>query len=190
MSCIYIISAHEIVRTNSYLQKLGEDWIMHLEQLQQLKQFAEDTNFQRAVQKVKQENEMKLAQLLQKDYGLKVNPASMFDIQVNTYPIHWRIVHQKCFCFMHYNTAFSSNNLTNCVAPEPKGDDCIHKRVPMVHILSKVNPLNTPTPPTPANFSKVHFYPIFPSIPWSFKWSLSLRLSHLNPIQISPLSHA
>jgi starch phosphorylase len=66
------------------LQKIGEEWIVHLEQLQQLKQFAKDTNFQRAVQKVKQENKLKLAQLLQKEYGVKVNPASMFDIQVNT----------------------------------------------------------------------------------------------------------
>lgn len=56
---------------------------MHLEQLQQLKQFAKDVNFQRAVQKVKQENKLKLAQLLQKDYGVKVNPSSMFDIQVS-----------------------------------------------------------------------------------------------------------
>jgi hypothetical protein len=55
-----------------------------LEQLQQLKQFAKDTNFQRAIQKVKQENKLRLAQLLQKDYGVKVNPASMFDIQVGT----------------------------------------------------------------------------------------------------------
>jgi glucan phosphorylase len=66
------------------LQKIGEEWIVHLEQLQQLKQFAKDTNFQRAVQRVKQENKLKLAQLLQKEYGVKVNPASMFDIQVNT----------------------------------------------------------------------------------------------------------
>lgn len=57
---------------------------MHLEQLQQLKQFAKDANFQRAVQKVKQENKLKLAQLLQKEYGVKINPSSMFDIQVNT----------------------------------------------------------------------------------------------------------
>jgi glucan phosphorylase len=64
------------------LQKIGEDWIVHLEQLQQLKQFVKDVNFQRAVQKVKQENKLKLAQLLQKEYGIKVNPASIFDIQV------------------------------------------------------------------------------------------------------------
>lgn len=77
------LSEHKTVETMNYSQKIGEDWIVHLEQLQQLKQFAKDVNFQRAVQKVKQENKLKLAQLLQKDYGVKVNPASMFDIQVS-----------------------------------------------------------------------------------------------------------
>lgn len=62
--------------------KIGEDWIVHLDQLQQLKQFARDPNFQRAVMKVKQENKLKLAQLLEKDYGIKVNTASLFDIHV------------------------------------------------------------------------------------------------------------
>jgi hypothetical protein len=95
------INAHEIIRTSKYFQKIGEDWIVHLEQLQQLKQFAKDANFQRAVQKVKQENKLKLAQLLQKDYGVKVNPASMFDIQVSTtvtYPkVHVKNAAALCF---------------------------------------------------------------------------------------------
>lgn len=62
--------------------KIGEEWIVHLDQLQKLKQFAKDTNFQRAVIQVKQENKLKLAQILEKDYGVKVNPSSLFDIQV------------------------------------------------------------------------------------------------------------
>lgn len=63
-------------------ERIGEDWINHLDQLQQLKPFAKDPAFQRAVMKVKQENKLRLAQLLEKDYGVKVNPASMFDIHV------------------------------------------------------------------------------------------------------------
>lgn len=62
--------------------KIGEDWIVHLDQLQKLKAFAKDANFQRGVMKVKQENKLKLAQILERDYGVKVNPASMFDIHV------------------------------------------------------------------------------------------------------------
>ncbi|KAJ8926401.1 hypothetical protein NQ314_021187 [Rhamnusium bicolor] len=62
--------------------KIGEEWVVHLDQLQQLKKWAKDPNFQRAVMKVKQENKLRLAQLLEKDYGVKINPASLFDIHV------------------------------------------------------------------------------------------------------------
>ncbi|EFA02541.1 glycogen phosphorylase [Tribolium castaneum] len=62
--------------------KIGEDWVVHLDQLSKLTQWAKDPNFQRAVMKVKQENKLKLAQLLEKEYGVKINPGSMFDIHV------------------------------------------------------------------------------------------------------------
>jgi glycogen phosphorylase len=63
-------------------EKIGDQWPVHLEQLDQLKKWAKDPSFQRAVAKVKQENKFKLAAILEKDYGVKVNPSSMFDIQV------------------------------------------------------------------------------------------------------------
>lgn len=63
-------------------EKIGDEWPVHLDQLTQLKKFAKDPNFQRAVAKVKQENKFKLASLLERDYNVKVNPSSMFDIQV------------------------------------------------------------------------------------------------------------
>uniref|UniRef100_A0A182PJ82 Multifunctional fusion protein n=1 Tax=Anopheles epiroticus TaxID=199890 RepID=A0A182PJ82_9DIPT len=63
-------------------EKIGDEWPVHLEQLQQLKKWSKDPTFQRAVARVKQENKLKLAQLLEKEYGVKINPASMFDIQV------------------------------------------------------------------------------------------------------------
>lgn len=63
-------------------EKIGEEWPVHLEQLAQLRRYAKDQNFQRAVMKVKQENKLKLAQLLEREYKVKINAASMFDIQV------------------------------------------------------------------------------------------------------------
>lgn len=62
--------------------KIGDGWITHLEQLTKLKPFAKDKAFQRAVQKVKAENKLRLAELLEREYDIKINPASMFDIQV------------------------------------------------------------------------------------------------------------
>lgn len=63
-------------------EKIGDEWPVHLDQLVALKKWAKDPVFQRSVAKVKQENKVKLAQLLEKDYGVKINPASLFDVQV------------------------------------------------------------------------------------------------------------
>lgn len=63
-------------------EKIGEEWPVHLEQLQRLKEFAKDSSFQTSIRQIKQVNKLKLATLIEKEYGLKVNPASMFDIQV------------------------------------------------------------------------------------------------------------
>jgi hypothetical protein len=52
----------------------------------------------------------------------------------------------------------------------------IHKSLPPIPVLSQVDPLYT----LPANLHKIHCDPILPSMPWSFKWSLSFWLSHQN----------
>ncbi|XP_024084010.1 glycogen phosphorylase-like isoform X2 [Cimex lectularius] len=63
-------------------EEIGEDWIVHLEELSQLKQYAKNRSFQNAVMKVKQDNKMRLAQFLEKEYNVPINVASIFDIQV------------------------------------------------------------------------------------------------------------
>lgn len=62
--------------------KIGDEWPVHLDQLTNLKPLVNDANFVRAVQTVKSENKMRLADIIQKENGIKINPASMFDIQV------------------------------------------------------------------------------------------------------------
>lgn len=63
-------------------EKIGDEWPVHLDQLLALKKWAKDANFQRLFGKVKQENKLRFSQLLEKDYGVKVNPSSLFDIHV------------------------------------------------------------------------------------------------------------
>ena len=60
----------------------GDTWATHLDELQQLKPFADDPAFQRDVMRVKQDNKLKLANYLQELTGIAINPASLFDIQV------------------------------------------------------------------------------------------------------------
>lgn len=62
--------------------KIGEDWTVHLDKLQGLKRWAKDPAFQRAVMKVKQENKLRLASIIERDTGVKINVASIFDVQV------------------------------------------------------------------------------------------------------------
>jgi len=63
-------------------EKVGEQWPVHLDQLQGLKEWADDPAFQREVMKVKQDNKVKLASYLMEMTGIDINACSMFDIQV------------------------------------------------------------------------------------------------------------
>jgi hypothetical protein len=58
-------------------------------------------------------------------------------------------------------------------------------RNPKVHyrILRQIDPVHALT----FQFMKIHLNIILPSMPGSYKWSLSLRFPHLNPVYTSPL---
>ncbi|NWT62786.1 PYGL protein, partial [Erythrocercus mccallii] len=64
------------------LQKIGEDYVRDLSQLTKLHEFVDDDLFIREVAKVKQENKVKFALYLEKEYKVKINPSSMFDVHV------------------------------------------------------------------------------------------------------------
>lgn len=62
--------------------KIGDKWITDLDDLQRLGQFAEDKKFQKAFADIKLRNKQKLADYIQEDMGITVDPTSMFDIQI------------------------------------------------------------------------------------------------------------
>ncbi|XP_078001241.1 glycogen phosphorylase, muscle form-like [Glandiceps talaboti] len=62
--------------------KIGDHFITDLKDLRKLEKFVNDTGVLRAVQKVKQENKMKLAAYIEKNYSITIDPTSMFDVQV------------------------------------------------------------------------------------------------------------
>ncbi|XP_053330977.1 glycogen phosphorylase, liver form [Spea bombifrons] len=63
-------------------EKIGEDYVKDLGQLKNLNKYVNDSSFIRDVSKVKEENKIKFAQYLEKEYKVKINTASMFDVQV------------------------------------------------------------------------------------------------------------
>ncbi|XP_009995864.1 PREDICTED: glycogen phosphorylase, brain form, partial [Chaetura pelagica] len=63
-------------------EKIGEGFITDLSQLKKLLDFINNEAFIRDVAKVKQENKLKFAAYLEEQYKVKINPSSMFDVQV------------------------------------------------------------------------------------------------------------
>lgn len=62
--------------------RIGETWITHLEELSKLKEHVDDPIFIRGVQQVKNENKMRLKELIEQDYGIEININSIFDVHV------------------------------------------------------------------------------------------------------------
>jgi starch phosphorylase len=60
----------------------GDDWVRNPEALRGLETFARDRSFQAAWRKVKEGNKYFLASVIAERTGIKVDPASLFDVQV------------------------------------------------------------------------------------------------------------
>lgn len=63
-------------------EHIGENWITHLEDLQQIEPLAEDAMFRKRWHEVKQNNKKRLADLVLQETGVKLPLESMFDVQV------------------------------------------------------------------------------------------------------------
>jgi starch phosphorylase len=62
--------------------RIGDEWVTHLEQLQEVEQFAEDEEFQQEFKAIKLRNKQKMADYIQDVMGVTVDPESIFDIQI------------------------------------------------------------------------------------------------------------
>ena len=62
--------------------RIGPNWRGDLDQLARLREFAEDPEFQNAFRLAKQQNKRRLADLMARTPGVRVDPESLFDVQV------------------------------------------------------------------------------------------------------------
>jgi len=62
--------------------RIGDGWVKDLRQLKRLVEWSEDPDFCRAWRVVKLENKQRLARFIQRETGIQVDAASMFDCQV------------------------------------------------------------------------------------------------------------
>ena len=65
-----------------FTEKIGDNWVHHLEDLRQLEGYADDPGFRAAWRKIKYDIKEDLAARIRARIGVSVSPDSMFDIQV------------------------------------------------------------------------------------------------------------
>lgn len=63
-------------------EKIGVSWTTNLFQLRELEKFQDDGIFLRELMRIKASSKMKLAEFIKKEYGITINPGSMYDIHV------------------------------------------------------------------------------------------------------------
>lgn len=63
-------------------EAIGDKWITDLYKLKELERFCDDSVFLEKWQRVQEENKRELAQEIKDEFGLELNPYSIFDVQV------------------------------------------------------------------------------------------------------------
>lgn len=63
-------------------ETIGDEWVTHLPELEKLKPYATDKKFQEKFMDIKFHNKVRLAEYIQKEQGIHINPYSIFDVQV------------------------------------------------------------------------------------------------------------
>ena len=62
--------------------KIGDGWVTRLDELEQLREYADDADFQGEWRKVKLLNKTRLARTLQERTGVHIESSMLFDVQV------------------------------------------------------------------------------------------------------------
>lgn len=84
-------------------EKIGDKWIKKLDELKKLEKFTNDKEFLENWRGSKWLNKKLLIDFIQKEYGLKINPESMFDVQIKRFHEYKRQLLNVLHIITHYN---------------------------------------------------------------------------------------
>lgn len=68
--------------SNLITEKIGEEWVTHLDKIREIESFLDDGEFMSRFEKIKQQNKEHLADFILEHNGIEVDIESMFDIQI------------------------------------------------------------------------------------------------------------
>jgi starch phosphorylase len=92
-------------------QKLGYNWIKHLEDLRQLEAFVDDAKFRDRWHQIKQTNKQNLADYIRHENGIEVDPNSLFDIQIKRIHEYKRQLLNVLYIITLYNRIKKNPNI-------------------------------------------------------------------------------
>ena len=84
-------------------ERLGNNWRLELDRLQELKPLANDEGFRAAFAAAKRSNKLRLAEYIKRETGVILDPDSMFDIQVKRIHEYKRQLLNVLHVITHYN---------------------------------------------------------------------------------------
>ena len=74
------LSNHRLTKTVT--ERIGSGWLKNLEEIRQLEHLAGDASFQEEWREIKQSAKRDMANRIHQQYGMLIDPASLFDVQV------------------------------------------------------------------------------------------------------------
>ena len=93
--------------------RIGNGWVKNLDQLRQLTPLASDPEFQAAFVQVKRDNKARLAALIAERLSIRVNPDSLFDVQIKRIHEYKR----QLLNVLHVITLYNRIRAGGCDAP-------------------------------------------------------------------------
>lgn len=93
-------------------ERIGNSWIKKLTELKKIEKYVDDKEFMELWRGSKWLNKKLLMNLIEKDYGVKINPESMFDVQIKRFHEYKR----QLLNVLHIITLY------NRIKDNPKGD--------------------------------------------------------------------
>ncbi|MFU8811621.1 MAG: glycogen/starch/alpha-glucan phosphorylase [Balneolaceae bacterium] len=82
---------------------IGEGWVTDLDKLKKLEPYTDDKKFMASFVKIKQNNKKRMADYIEAKRGIKLNPKSMFDIQIKRIHEYKRQLMFTLYAITQYN---------------------------------------------------------------------------------------
>jgi starch phosphorylase len=98
----WLVTANPLL-TQLISEKIGQDWIKDLAQIKKIEKFVKAKDFIDNWQRVKLNNKQILIEYIEKEHNIKVNPDSMFDVQIKRFHEYKRQLLNVFHIITHYN---------------------------------------------------------------------------------------